>query len=179
MEKIEFECTPDFRKYLDSLTPEMRAKQIAHLNRHERIFKKINREFEEGIKSTFNGNEYDPELTYYFVDYFSEVETRWVRNSLCTFEDVQEIVESLEEGEFKNLRIQTEEYLSALHENVLAFDDHDVVESEITERTFQFGNFYDSHYEDITGEESLGRKSGESKSEWVARVKKAKVQEEN
>ena len=179
MEEIEFSCTDEFRKYLDSLTPEMRSKQIAHLNRHERIFNQINRDEAEGIKRTWNGNEYDPELNYYFVDYFCEVETRWVRNSFCNFEDVQTIVESLEEHQVRDLRIQSEKRLSELHENVLAFDDRDVVDSEITERTFQFGGFYDSHSEDLTGVPSLGRQFNESKSDWVKRVQEAKKKEVN
>ena len=123
------------------------------------------------------------------MDYKDNEEFRWVRNSLMTWEDVVDYMSYLgsePEGRFSDLRIQPEKLLSRPHDNIefkdslvksLVGDDDGVTPSEITERTYQFGLFYDLHHQGITGIPSLGKQSSESKGEWLIRVKKAQEEE--
>ena len=172
-DSIRFNCSDEFRKYLDSLSPELRAKQIYHLNKHEDMFNQINRDQLEDIRRTFNGSEYNPELDYYFVDYRTTKTPSWIRIPLCTIDDVKEIIEDLDD--VKDFRVQPEKYLSKLHQNIMAFDDYEPVTSEITERTFLFGGAYDEVHAHKTQVPSLQRSDevDETKSDWVERIQKA------
>ena len=174
-----------FQEYLDSLEPEVREKTIKDLARHDAIFNKINEEREAGLTNlTYNREPYNPSTEYYFIDWFDEGEVRWIRTPLCTLQDVQELVSNMTPSGVRNLRIQSETRLSELHENVK--DDgvnveHEerVTNSEITERTFCFGGFYDISHEGRTGVPSLSKGSTESRKDWLKRVEEAQKEEDN
>ena len=172
LEDCQFNVNPKMGEYLNSLDPERRAKQIEVLNR-EAIIRKINYDKMEGIKSVWNGSEYDPEEDYYFVDYKDNEEVRWVRSPMMTLEDIQNVLNTYPLENIKDLRITPEKFLSRLHENVISIRgaSDQIQNSEITERAFRYARVYDSIHAETTGIQSLTKEESESDSDWKSRVK--------
>ena len=104
-------------------------------------------------KVKFNGNIED----YYMVDYFDEDECRWVRSPFNKMEDVFRIITNIQikDKKVKDLRIQSEEWLSELRDNQWNEKTNSYEKDTITNRCNLFGSRYDCIAEHITGIKSL------------------------
>ena len=104
-------------------------------------------------KVKFNGNIED----YYMVDYFDEDECRWVRSPFNTMEDIFRIITNIQikDKKVKDLRIQSEEWLSELRDNQWNEKTNSYEKDTITNRCNLFGSRYDCIAEQITGIKSL------------------------
>jgi len=116
---------------------------------------------------------------FYCVDYHDLVELRWVRNPLCTWEEVQEIMEALPYGKnpggievplFQNFRITPEKELSELRQK---YDEKQGkwVDDIVTNRGFMLDGRYEGIAESITGSKPLGQKTSETDEEYSLRMK--------
>ena len=152
---------------------------------NEQISKDAVRATLEGIKSVWNGSEYDPEEEYFFMD-FKDLEKGWIRNPLMTMEDIQFFFQNTSPTElwkFGDMRITPERYLSKLHQNI---EDVGIPRgkgvavnnSHLTEREFLFGVMYEVVHEDTTDVTSLSKDDEESFDEWEERVRVAQEKEE-
>lgn len=107
----------------------------------------------EQKKVKFNGN---IEL-YYMVDYFDVEECRWVRSPFNKMEDVFRIITNIQikDKKVKDLRIQSEKWLSELRDNQWNEETQSYEKDTITNRCNIFGYRYDRIAESITGIKSL------------------------
>ncbi len=129
-------------------------------------------------------NPYDPKKEYYFVDYHCSYDCRWVRIPYQTWEEVVELVKSLNsqwgfdrEDEsmvrfVKDLRITPESELAQLNQ-VFNEETNKYEDDIINYRTYLFDGRYDID-ERWTGVKSLNKKKGEPLADWKKRVAIAK-----
>ena len=129
-------------------------------------------------------NPYDQKKEYYFVDYHCSYDCRWVRIPYQTWEEVVELVKSLNsEWGFdredksmvrfpQDLRITPEKKLAQLHQ-VFNEKTNKYEDDFINNRTYFFSGRYDID-EEWTGVKSLNKKKGETLADWKKRVAIAK-----
>ena len=129
-------------------------------------------------------NPYDPNKEYYFVDYHCSYDCRWVRSPYNTWEQVVEIVKSLN-GQWgwdneddrmvrfpQDLRIQPESELAKLR-RVWNEEEKKYEDDTINNRTYLFDGRYDID-ENWTGVKSLNKQKEETLEHWKERVAIAK-----
>ena len=133
-------------------------------------------------------NPYDPNKEYYFVDYHCSYDCRWVRSPYNTWEEVVEIVKSLnsqwgfDKGDkrmvrfVKDLRITPESELAELHQ-VFNEETNKYEDDIINNRTYRFDGRYDID-EKWTGVKSLNKEDDETLEDWKKRVALAREEKE-
>jgi hypothetical protein len=125
--------------------------------------------------------EYDPNETYYFVDYDDLEECRWVREGYCDTARLRVLLANLpyardwEQGGkyiplFKNLRVTPEEELEELRKGAWNEETKSYEKDFYTNRVLRFDKRYEVMPEFSGGREPLSKKENETQEEWEKRV---------
>jgi len=125
--------------------------------------------------------EYDPNETYYFVDYDDLEECRWVREGYCDTARLRVLLANLpyardwEQGGkliplFSNLRVTPEDHLEQLKKGDWDEELKKYRKDTITNRVFYFDGRYEVVEEMSGGREPLTKKNDETQEQWELRV---------
>ena len=132
----------------------------------------------EVLEENTKGNDYDPNIEYYSVDWHCTKDIRWVRNSFIKLEELNWYgVAGLAKGETvfqtaDNFRVLPEKWLSEPRQNWNE-EIQSYVPDTITNRQFIFDGRYESFAVIKTRRQSLGQlvQDKETKEEWFNRIK--------
>ena len=128
--------------------------------------------------------EYDPNETYYFVDYDDLEECRWVREGYCDSARLRVLLANLpyardwEQGGkliplFKDLRVTPEDHLEELKDGEWDEELKKYHKDTITNRVYYFDGRYEVFSEFAGGREPLTKKKDETQEQWELRVIKS------